>query len=93
MAATAARENNDADLGKTDDKGNLSGDISQDKVDLNSATLDQIKAIPQMGNKRAQTIFDWRATHGKFAKIDDLDKVPGIGRAFVEMVRMYATVK
>lgn len=90
----AAAAQNATGTGETDKRGNLtSGDTSLDKVDLNSASLDEIRKIPQMGDKRARSIYDWRQTHGAFATIDDIEKVPGIGRAFVEMMRMYCTVK
>lgn len=48
-------------------------------VDLNSATVDQLDALPGVGPVLAQRIVDWRQTHGGFRTIDDLQQVPGIG--------------
>src|SRR5947209_12170885 len=48
-------------------------------VDLNSATVDQLDALPGVGPVLAQRIVDWRQQHGGFRTIDDLQQVPGIG--------------
>ena len=48
-------------------------------VDLNSATVDQLDALPGVGPVLAQRIVDWRQAHGGFRTIDDLQQVPGIG--------------
>src|SRR3954452_14784831 len=48
-------------------------------VDLNSATVDQLDALPGVGPVLAQRIVDWRQANGGFRTIDDLQQVPGIG--------------
>jgi len=48
-------------------------------VDLNSATVDQLDALPGVGPVLAQRIVDWRQAHGGFRTIEDLQQVPGIG--------------
>lgn len=50
-------------------------------VHLNSATLEQLDALPGVGPVTAQKIIDYRAQHGGFDSVDDLDAVPGIGPA------------
>jgi competence protein ComEA len=51
------------------------------QVDLNTATLEQLDGLPGVGPVLAQRILDWRAQHGRFASIDQLQEVPGIGDA------------
>ena len=51
------------------------------QVDLNTATLEQLDGLPGVGPVLAQRILDWRAQHGRFASVDQLQDVPGIGEA------------
>jgi competence protein ComEA len=50
-------------------------------VHLNSATLEQLDALPGVGPVTAQKIVDYRTKHGGFGSVDELDAVPGIGPA------------
>ena len=51
------------------------------KVDLNTATLEQLDVLPGVGPVTAQRILDWRAAHGRFSSVDQLREVSGIGQA------------
>ncbi|MDQ1739943.1 MAG: competence protein ComEA, partial [Pseudonocardiales bacterium] len=48
-------------------------------LDLNSATLAQLDALPGVGPVLAQHILDWRTGHGRFDSVDQLNGVSGIG--------------
>src|SRR5512133_519760 len=50
-------------------------------VHLNSATPEQLDALPGVGPVTAQKIIDYRTQHGGFGSVDELDAVPGIGPA------------
>jgi competence protein ComEA len=55
-------------------------------VDLNSATVEQLDALPGVGPVLAQRIVDWRTAHGGFRSVDDLQQVAGIGaRKFADL--------
>jgi competence protein ComEA len=56
-------------------------------VHLNSATLEQLDALPGVGPVTAQKILAFREEHGAFASVDELDAIPGIGPARLEQLR------
>jgi len=50
-------------------------------LDLNTATAEQLDALPGIGPVTAQKIIGYRAAHGPFHAVDELQGVPGIGPA------------
>lgn len=59
-------------------------------VHLNTATLEELDALPGVGPVTAQKILDYREQHGAFSSIDELDAIPGIGPARLEQLREVA---
>jgi competence protein ComEA len=56
-------------------------------LDLNTATLEQLDALPGIGPTTAQKILDYRQAHGPFHSVADLDAVPGIGQGRIEQLK------
>ncbi|MEE1938164.1 ComEA family DNA-binding protein [Streptomyces sp. TRM 70361] len=55
-------------------------------VSLNSATVDQLDALPGIGPVMAQRIIDYRTRHGGFTSVEQLREVNGIGeRRFADL--------
>ena len=55
-------------------------------VNLNTATLEQLETVPDVGPALAQRILDWRSEHGRFESVAQLRQVRGIGeRKFADM--------
>jgi competence protein ComEA len=61
--------------------GASGGAAASGPVHLNSATLEELDALPGVGPVTAQKILDYREQHGSFGSVDELDAVPGIGPA------------
>ena len=61
-------------------------------VDLNSATADQLDALPGVGPVLAGRILDWRAQHGRFSSVDELGEVSGIGEKVLARLRSMVRV-
>jgi len=56
-------------------------------INLNTATVQQLDALPGVGPVTAGAIVAWRAAHGKFASVDQLGEVDGIGPGRLEKLR------
>lgn len=56
-------------------------------VDINTATAEELEALPGIGPVLAQRIVEYRAEHGPFASAEDLLEVKGIGEATLDKFR------
>ncbi len=62
-------------------------------LDLNAAGLEELMALPGIGQTRAQAILDWREENGPFRYVEELVEVPGIGEGLLEDLTDYITVR
>jgi competence protein ComEA len=56
-------------------------------VDINSATLADLDALPGVGPSTAQAIIDYRIANGPYVSVDDLLNVRGIGPSKLAAMR------
>ncbi len=63
-----------------------------ERINVNTAPAGDLTRLPNIGEKRAADIVEWRETHGPFQSVDDLTEVPGIGEKTLERLREYITV-
>ncbi|MHC1561490.1 helix-hairpin-helix domain-containing protein [Actinomycetospora sp. C-140] len=62
------------------------------RVDLNTATLEQLDQLPGVGPVTAQRILEWRTQNGRFGAVEQLQEVSGIGDARFATLRDLVTV-
>ena len=62
------------------------------KIDLNTASANDLEALPGVGDATAQRIITWRSQHGSFNSIDQLHDVGGIGAAKFAKLKDLVTV-
>jgi competence protein ComEA len=61
-------------------------------VDLNTATVEQLDTLPGIGPVTAAAIVAWRDANGRFANVNQLGDVDGIGPARLEKLRALVRV-
>lgn len=57
------------------------------RIDLNTATAEQLDTLPGVGPVTARAILAWRDANGRFGSVDDLLDVKGIGEATLAELR------
>lgn len=57
------------------------------KIDINTASKEQLKTLRGIGDARADDIIRYRQEHGRFQKIEDIMKVPGIKDSAFEKIK------
>jgi competence protein ComEA len=62
------------------------------QVDLNTATVAQLEALPGVGPVLAQRIVDWRTEHGRFSTVDELQEVSGVGEKKFESLKPHVRI-
>jgi len=63
------------------------------KVNINTATAEELDTLPGVGPSIAQRIIDYRTANGPFRSIEDIKNVKGIGDATFEKLKDKITVQ
>lgn len=61
-------------------------------VNINTASLEQLDTLPEIGPKTAQNIIDYRNVHGPFTRIEDILDVPDIGDVTFDRIKDLITI-
>ncbi|MCI5840162.1 MAG: helix-hairpin-helix domain-containing protein [Peptoniphilaceae bacterium] len=64
---------------------------NSDLININSASKEELMKLPNIGEKRAEAIIEYRSDN-KFEKIEDLMKVTGIGQKYFDALKDQITV-
>lgn len=71
----------------------MSSDIKNTKVNINKATASELETINGVGPALAEKIIAYRTANGRFATVEDLKNVSGIGEKKFETIRDAVVVK
>jgi competence protein ComEA len=58
-----------------------------DKININTATAEQLQTLPGIGPVLAKTIIDHRTKNGKFNKIEEILNVKGVGEKMFQKIK------
>ena len=62
------------------------------KININTANEDQLKAHPYIKWKEASLIIAYREQHGNFQKIDDILNIKAVNQTFFDKIKPYLTI-
>ncbi len=62
------------------------------KVNINTATVEELKSLKGIGEKKAESIVEHREEIGSFVTIDELKGVKGIGDRIFTKIRDHITI-
>lgn len=63
------------------------------KINLNTATVDELISLPGIGPAKAASIVEFRKNYGPYSTIDELLYVPGIGESQLSEIRLLIYVE
>jgi comEA protein len=100
-------DNNQSQNNQTEPQGQVAGTSAQNtdnskqitaglkitgKININTATKEQLISLPGIGETKATAIIEYRNSRGVFKSIDELDNVSGIGPATINKFRDQVTI-
>jgi len=62
------------------------------KVSLNTATIEELLTLPNIGEAKAKDIIKYREEHGGFNNIEEIMNVKGIGKSTFEKLKDYIII-
>lgn len=93
-AASAAAPTTTAAAGDDDRPApRRTGKSVSGKLNLNTATADQLILLPGVGPSKAERIVAFRAKHGPFKRVADLRRVKGFGYRSLKKLEPFLDVK
>jgi competence protein ComEA len=67
--------------------------INLGRININTATVEELDTLPGIGETAAQSIVDYRTANGPFQNIQSVMDVPGIGPSTYDLIKNLITVE
>ena len=77
--------NGNPDVGEKGSNGSV-------KINLNTATKEQLMTLSGIGESKAQSILDYRKENGTFSKTEDIMNIPGIKQGVYDKIKDHISV-
>lgn len=68
------------------------GSLKQTLTDINKASLEELMALPGIGEAKAKAIIAYRTEHGPFSKTEDLMKISGIKEGVYNKIKSFIMI-
>jgi competence ComEA-like helix-hairpin-helix protein len=85
---TAVRTTDEQHVAKKSNRKDLAG-----KINLNTASEDQLMLLPSVGPSKAERIVVWRKKNGGFKRVADLRRVKGFGYRTFKRLEPFLDIK
>lgn len=69
------------------------GDYGNEKININTASKEELMTLNGIGETLAQRIIDYRWEHGAFSSVEEIKNVQGIGEARFNAIKDYIVVE
>lgn len=66
--------------------------LANSKINLNTASKEMLMNIPNIGEKKAESIIEYRTQKGGFTKVEELKEISGIGESIYDKIKNYFMV-
>ena len=66
--------------------------VSEETISLNTATKEDLMRLPQIGEKTAEHIIEYRESQGGFRSLEELKNIEGIGDKTYERIGPFLTL-
>lgn len=68
-------------------------EVTGKKININTATVEELDALPGIGPTYAERIIEYRTKNGTFKDVSELMNISGIGQKTLDKILEYITVE